>query len=151
MSGEALLVGGSLLSAYGAVSAGEARKTAYEAEARAKESQAAQVDLAANRELELTERRYQRVKSAQITAFGRSGVQLKGTPLMILEETAADAYDEMESIRQAAAYRKQTLSTEAGLSRFLGDEAEMAGYISGASSVLTSFSRNPYMYDSKGS
>lgn len=143
----AALILGTGLSAYGSMRAGESKKAAYELEAKAKEAQSAQVDLAAARELELTERRYDRTKNAQLVAFGRSGVELSGSPLMMMEESAADAFDEMQSIRMAAAYRKSTLSNEAGLSRFLGDEAETAGYLNGASSILTGFSRNPYSYD----
>lgn len=143
----AALILGTGLSAYGAISQGQAKKTAYELEAGAKEAQAAQVELSARREIDLTERRYERTKAAQLVSFGKSGVQLSGTPLMLMEQSAADAFDEINSIKQAAAYRKQTLGTEAGLSRFLGDEAEMAGYLSGTSSILTGVTKNPYSYD----
>lgn len=149
MAAAALAIGTGL-SAYGAISSAQAKKTAYEIEAQAKESQAEQVELSARREIELTDRRYNRTKNAQLVAFGRSGVQLTGSPLLIMEESAADAFDEIESIKQAAAYRKQTLRTEAGLSRYLGDEAELAGYLSGATSILTGVAKNPYSYDSPG-
>jgi hypothetical protein len=147
MAAAALAIGTGL-AAYGNIRAGESKKAAYELEASAKESQAQQVELAAAREIELTQKRYNRTKSAQIVAFGKSGVLLQGSPLMLMEESAADAYDEMQSIRMAADYRKSTLRTEAGLSRFLGDEAELSGYLSGASSILTGVASNPYLYDS---
>jgi hypothetical protein len=150
MSAAALAIGTGL-AAYGSIRAGQSKAAAYEMEAKAKVSQAAQVDLAAAREIELTERRYQQTKSAQITAIGRSGVQISGSPLLQLEDSAANAFDEIQSIKQAAAYRKQTLQDEAGMSRFLGNDAEMAGYINGASSILTGISQNPYMYDQKPS
>jgi hypothetical protein len=139
MAAAALAIGTGL-AAYGNIRAGESKKTAYEMEAAAKEGQAQQVELSAQNEIALTKRRYDRTKNAQLVAFGKSGVLLEGSPLMLMEESAADAFDEMHSIRMAADYRKSTLRTEAGLSRFLGDEAEMAGYISGAGSVLTGIS-----------
>lgn len=146
MGAEALVIGTGL-QAYGAMRSGQAKNKAYQLEARAKEAQSAQVDLAANREIELTERRYQQTKSAQISAFSRSGVELSGSPLLIMEESAANAFDEIQSIKDAAKYRKSTLETEGSLSRFLGNESELAGYLSGASSILTGFSKNPYSYD----
>lgn len=147
MSGMAMGIG-TALSTYGSIRAGEQRAKGYELEAKAKEAQAAQVDVAADREIELTERRYQRTKSAQIMAFSRSGVELSGSPLLMLEDDAANAMDEIRTIRQAASYRKSTLKDEAGLSRFMGGEAELSGYLNGASSILTSMSKNPYMFDS---
>jgi hypothetical protein len=146
MSGEALAIG-TVLQAYGSIRSGQSKSEAYQLEARAKEAQSAQVDIAANREIDLTRRRYDRIKSAQISAFGRSGVQLSGTPLLMLEESAANAFDEIRTIESAARYRKQTLMTESELSRFMGDDAEVAGMLSGASSILTGFSKNPYIYD----
>lgn len=147
MSAAALAIGTGI-STYASIAGGEAKKSAYELEARAKENQSAQVELAAQREINLTQRRYERTRDAQFAAFGKSGVQLSGSPLLLMEESAADAFDEITSIRQAADYRKQTLSTEAGLSRFMGDQAELAGYLSGATSILTGVSKNPYAYDS---
>lgn len=147
MSAAALAIGTGL-SAYGNITAGEAKKEAYEMEARAKVSQAAQVGMAADREVELTERRFRLNQSAQMVAFGRSGVQATaGSPLMMMEESAAQAFEEIHSIRQAERYRKSTLYSEAGMSRRMGDDAELAGYLSGAGSILTGFAKNPYSYD----
>jgi hypothetical protein len=143
----AALILGTGISAYGAIKSGQEKKRAYDMEAQAKVAQAAQVDLAANREIELTERRYERTKSAQISAFSRSGVELSGSPLLALEESAANAFDEVRSIQMAASYRKSTLGDEARISSFLGNEAEEAGYLSGAGSILTGVSQNPYLYD----
>jgi hypothetical protein len=148
MSAGALILGTGL-SAYGSMRSGKSKSAAYGLEAQAKEAQAGQVYIAENREIELSERRYAKTRSAQLSAFSRSGVELSGTPLMIMEESAADAFDEVESIKAAARYRKSTLRTEAGLSRFMGNEAELAGYLSGASSILTGISRNPYFFDNE--
>jgi hypothetical protein len=136
MSAAALAIGTGL-SAYGSYRSGVDKKNAYEFESNAKMAQAAQVDIAANREIELTQRRYERVRSSQISSFGRSGVQLSGSPLLQLEETAANAMDEIRTIKEASRYRKSTLEIESGLSSALGDQAERAGMLGAGSSILT--------------
>lgn len=140
---------GAGISAYGALQQGAAQKTAYEMEAAAKVAQSAQVDIAADREIALTKRRLERTQGAQLVAFGKSGVlATTGSPLEQMEEAAALAADEMTAIRGAANYRKGTLLTEAGLSRYLGGEAEDASYYNAAGGILGGVSKNPYLYDS---
>ena len=148
MGAEALAIGTGI-QAFTSIQSGQMKKQAYEMEAQGKMAQAAQVDIAANRDIELTMRRFQRVQGAQISGFGRSGVQLTGSPLLQLEATAADAQDEMKAIRDAANYRKSTLLTEGQFSNILGQQAEDAGYWGAAGSVLTGVARNPYSYDNR--
>lgn len=152
MGMEAMLIGTGI-SAVGSLRAGRQKQEAYEMEARAKKAQAVQVDISAERDIELLTRRYNRTKSAQISAFGRSGVQLSGSPLIQLEETAANAYDDVLAVKTAAAYRKSTLLTEAGFSSVLGSQALDASYFDAAGGILTGIASNPYVYDrrSKGS
>lgn len=143
---------GAGISAYGALQQGESQKQAYEMEAAAKRAQAAQVDIAANREIELTERRAEKTRSAQMVAFGGSGVMANtGSPLEIMEQTAANAAEEVLAIRNAAKYRKGSLLTEAGISQYLGGQAEDASYFNAAGSILGAASSNPYTYDRKTS
>lgn len=144
----AVLVAGAGVGAYGALKEGEDKKHAYEMEAGFKRQQAAQVELAALREIDLTIERGESVKQAQIASFGASGVQATaGSPLMQMEETAGRTFSEMRAIRQAADYRKSTLLSEAGFSSQLGHQAINASYVGAAGSVLTAASKNPYLYD----
>lgn len=146
----AALVLGTGIAAYSSMRQGDAQKEAYEMEAAAKRAQGAQVQIAADREVELTQRRMERTQNAQLVAFGRSGVlATSGSPLAQLEDTAANAMDEITAIRNAAKYRKGSLLTEAGLSEFLGGEAQTAGQLNAFSSILQGAGKNPYMYDSK--
>lgn len=134
---------GAGISAMGALQQGQAQKNAYEMEAAAKKAQGAQVDIAADREIELTRRRLEKTQGAQAVAFGKSGVQVgTGSPLEIMEETAANAVDEMTAIRNAAKYRKGSLLTEAGLSQYLGQQAEDASYYGAGGSILGAFGGN---------
>lgn len=148
MSGLALGIG-TAIQAYGSLQQGAQKQQALIAQAANKRSQAAQVEVAANREIDLTQRRFEKVKSAQISAFGRSGVQISGSALEVLEDTAANAFDEIQSIRDAAAYRKQVLGTEAQYSDILADQAMEAGQLGALGSVVDAFAKNPYSYDKK--
>jgi hypothetical protein len=125
------------LGVMGSMQQGQAQKTAYEAEAMAKRAQASQVDIAADREVALTRRRLDRTQNAQMVAFGKSGVlATTGSPLAMMEETAAQAFDEIQAIKGAARYRKSTLLTEADMSQYLGLQAEEASYYGAGGSIL---------------
>ncbi len=125
------------LGAYGSMSQGLDQQAAYEAQAANKRAQAAEVEIAADRELELTERRGKEVQGAQAMAFGRSGVQVgTGSPLEIMEQTAADTASEMSAIRHAASYRNLSLLTEGLYSQGLGDQAMKAGFIGAGTSIV---------------
>ena len=148
MAAAALVIGAGI-SAYGSYSAGEAKQRAYQMEAAAKRAQAAQVEIATNREVDLTQRRYERVRGAQASAWGRSGVQIgTGSPLMAMEETAADAASEILAIKNAGTYRKTSLLTEGILSGYLGDQAYQQGVLGAIGGGMSAFSKNPYSYDS---
>lgn len=141
------IIGGSI-AAIGFLNQGQTQKNAYQFETAAKTAQAAQVDIAADREIELIKRRAEKTQAAQMVAFGKSGVlATTGSPLMLMEQTVADAMDEITATRNAANYRKSTLFSEAGLSSYLGQEAEDASYYNAAGGILTAFSGNPYVYD----
>lgn len=146
----AILAVGTGISAYSAYKKGQDEKQAYQMQAGFKRQQAAQVELAALREIDLTNNRADKIKSAQMVALGGSGVAAtSGSPLLMLEDTAAEAFDEVQAIKQAAAYRRKTLRQESELGLMLGDQAEEAGYLGAAGSVLTGVSKNPYTFDRK--
>lgn len=150
MSGAALVVGQGI-QAFASMKQGADKRRAYLADAENKRAQAAQVDIAANREIDLAQRRADKVKSAQITAFGRSGVQLSGSALFMLEESAANAISEINSIRDAADYKKKSILTEADYAEILGEQAFTSGFLGALGSGVSAFAKNPYSYDRKQS
>lgn len=145
--GAAALAIGTGIQAYSSIKQGQAQRTAYLAEAQSKRAAAAQTQISTDYEIRSLERRYERTKGAQISAIGRSGVQLSGSPLLELENAAADAATEIAATRAAGNYRKQALLTEAGGSETLAGESLMAGFLGGAGSILTGIQKNPYTYD----
>lgn len=147
MAATALVIGAGI-QAYGSYQSGQDKAFAYRMEAAGKRAQASQVEIAANREVSLAERKYERVRGAQMSAWGRSGVQVStGSPLLAMEETAANAFDEIRSIRDAARYRKTTLLTEGVLDDYNADSSESAGMLGALGAGFGAFSKNPYSYD----
>jgi hypothetical protein len=148
MSAAAIMVGGQIVQGVGAYQSAEDKAAAYRAEAAAKRAQAAQVTIGANYEIAQIQRRYELVKGAQLSAFGRSGVQATtGSPLLQMEETAANAFDEMRATANAANYRRTSLLTEGQLSDFNAGSAERAGFYGLFGAGLGALSKNPYSYD----
>lgn len=148
MAAAALAIGTGI-QMYGSYKSGMDKQAAYEAEAANKVAQAAQVEIAANREIELTGERFRRYAGAQKMAFSRSGVQLgTGSPLEVLEQTAADAMGEIISIRNAANYRKTSLLTEGIYAREFGQQAADAGILGAIGAGFSGIGKNPYLFDS---
>lgn len=125
------------LGAYGSMAGGMDKNAMYQAEAAGKRAQSAQVQIAQDREVALTEERFQMVRGAQLTAFGKSGVSAStGSPLEQLEITAANAAGEIQAIKQAGQYRKTSLLTEGMYSEMAGEQALNAGFIGSLSSIV---------------
>lgn len=142
------MIGGGVLKAYGDYQNGQDLSQGYQLSAAAKRAQAAQVEIAMNRELDVTERKFQLVRQAQFSAIGRSGVMLRGSPLAQMEEAAANHVSEMMAIRQAGSYRKTSLLTEGLVDERKSVQAENAGTLSAFGDLLGVASQNPYTYDS---
>lgn len=142
------MIGGQLVQGLGAYQAGQDQAYGFRMSAAAKRAQAAQVQVAADREEALSERRYDKVRNAQLTAIGASGVQLRGSPLAQMEETAANHVSDVLAIRNAASYRKSTLLTEGMLDEYQAGAAENAGFLGFLGAGLGAVSKNPYTYDS---
>ncbi len=130
---------GAGISAYSAYQAGEDKKQAYELEAQSRRAQSAQVEIGAQRDIDLTQQHADMVKGAQISAVGSSGTTLSGTNLRMLEQTAKNAFDQINSIKQASDFRKNTLLVDAGQSDYLGGEASRAGTLSAAGSLVSAY------------
>lgn len=142
------MIGGQLVQGVASYQQGQDQAYGYRMEAASKRAQAAQVQIAADREIALQERRFDKVKNAQAAAIGASGVQLQGSPLAQMEEAAANHVSEVLSISNAAKYRKSTLLTEGIMSEYHAQAAEDAGFLGFMGAGLGAVTKNPYAYDS---
>jgi hypothetical protein len=125
--GDVLAVAGTLGSIGGALSAGNAQKAAAEQNAAmaAYEGQIAQQQ-ATFEEAQLR-RRTKLQLARQRAAIGASGLALEGSPLLALEDTAAEAELDALSIRYAANLAGVRSSAQAARDRAAGRAAQQQG------------------------
>ena len=139
--GAEALVAGTLISAIGSVKSAQDQADALEQQAQARFLTAKQAELSAKREAEMAARKGEKIKGAQISAFGRSGVTLEGSPLMMLEETAANISEEISAILASARFKAGTISAEGQLDLVKAGQTRTAGYLQAGGSILTGAAR----------
>ncbi len=132
------LAGGTALQAIGSVQQGNQQRKLAEAQAAQLDQQAAQERDAALAQAEKI-RRAGRSQAAQAeSAYAASGVSVGiGTPVRINEQITHDAEEDAYMTILSGNRRGQTLETESGLTRRSGKNAQQAGYMGAASSVLS--------------
>lgn len=148
MGAEALVIG-SGIQAISTYSAARSKANAMIEQANMRSLQAAQSKEAAKREMELTAIKGKKIYGAQISALGRSGTQLSGSNLLMLEETASNIRDELASIQQANDYKQFVFQRESELDITLAGETRQAGMLGAFGSILNGVGSNPYLYDKK--
>lgn len=74
-------------------------------------------------------------------SYGSSGVNIDGSALDVLEESAANAELDSLQIKHGGQVKARAYENEANLDRFRAKNAKVAGYFGAASSVLNSGSK----------
>lgn len=92
------------------------------------------------------EERRSRVQSRQVigsqrAAAGASGVQLEGSALDSIEESAANGELDALTIRHGGQAKAANYESEAQLENYKGKQARIGGYVGGASALLKSGSK----------
>jgi hypothetical protein len=89
-------------------------------------------------EAKINEARQRRLAYKQISSmranYGASGVTIEGSPLDVIEESAAMAEHDALLIRHAGAVRATSLRNSAALTLFEGRTARVSGYLGAAGS-----------------
>lgn len=75
--------------------------------------------------------------SAVRAGYGAAGVQIEGSPLDVLEESAASAELDALTIRHGGEVRATAFRQEAALERMRGRSETRAGYLGAAGTLLT--------------
>lgn len=137
--GDVMTVGGTLVGAAGAISSGVAAQQAAEFDA-AIARQRAEIERQRGALEEQSERRRSRaILGAQRAAFSRAGVTLEGTPLLVQEETAAEAELDALTVRFGGQLNAARELARARAERFGGRAALSAGLFRAGSTLLTGF------------
>lgn len=85
-------------------------------------------------------------QGAARAAYGASGVALEGSPLDILEQSAAQEELDALNIRYRGEIGAQSAEGQAALSRMRGDQALSAGYMGAGSAILMGGARAAGMF-----
>lgn len=124
--------------AYASYEQGQAQGKAARYNARVQENQALaakqQAEFAANQQREQTRRLLARERAL----YGSSGVDVGvGSPLLVVADTAMQGELEAQAILKGGADRQSSFRAQAGLDRFMGRQAEMAGNIGAGATLLS--------------
>ena len=126
-----------VIQSIGQFESGEAQKQAYDFNANIAEQNARQSEL-----IGAQEERHQRIMGRKAlgqmrSAYGASGVTMEGSPMEVLAESAANA--ELDALNVAYARKSQAVNfrNEARAGRFAGSQAQIAGRIGAAASLMS--------------
>jgi len=127
----AMMIGGTVMTAYGQYQAAQTQKkwADYNATVSRYESQI--------REEKMKKQKLQ-ILSSQRAAYAGAGVQLKGTPLEVMDQTARDIERDISLARYGS-------EIEAERYRIKGKEARRAGMWKAGTSLLTGGAETGYM------
>ncbi len=136
----ALLIGGTALSAVGAIQSGQALSDRQDFQAQVAEQQADSERVASRQEEEDFRRQQSFLMARRRAMLGASGVQVtSGSPLLVSQDFARETELNALRIRSGGNIRATRLEQQADLFRSSGSSARTAGRIRAGSSLLTGF------------
>ena len=137
---------GVVTSAYGQYEQGQAQKKWGSYSAAVAERDAETARLNAEYEAGLQRKETQKLLGRQRALYGKSGVTLEGSPLLMMAETAAEGELDALMIERGGRTQAQGYRSEAILSRMKGGAAKRAGYYGAGSTLLTGAARGYSAY-----
>lgn len=133
---EALSAASSVVGAAGAVSSSQAQANAAEANAEIAAENARLERRRAAREERLFRRRLSSLKGEQRAGFAKAGIQLEGSPLLIVEETAREGEREARAIREGGEVASRRFRKEAAVDRTQARSTRQTGAIRSGKTLL---------------
>lgn len=139
--GTEVLIAATAVQAYSSIRQGQAAKEAGEYNARQAEEAAAQT-----REQMIQDERQLRAMARKHigetrASYGAGGVTMEGSPMAVLEESAANAEADAQAIKRGGMARASAYERDAAMSRRSGSNAETTGYFGAAGSLLQGASK----------
>lgn len=135
---------GTAISVGGSIAQGQQAQQMAEMQARAIEQQS-EADAQASAFEQARERKKQELLQANARAqVGASGVSLAGSPTEVLAANAREGELDIAAIRYGSQLRRNSLGTQAAISRFSGKQAKQASYINAGSNLISGISN---LYD----
>lgn len=134
-------VGGAVASAAGAVSAGQSQSAMANYNAMVAQRDAEQAKVAAQFEETRQRQTAAALRGSQRAAFSKAGLQLEGSPLLVMAESQEEAEMDALVLRHSGSVAEARSRSQAALDRLQGKSARAAGVIGAGSSLLTGVSR----------
>lgn len=131
---------GIALSAYGAIQEGQSQSAWASYNAKLAERDAKIAEQNAKYAAGQKRRQTQRLLSRQRALYGKAGVTMEGSPLMVAQDTAAEGEMDALMIERGYKLEAQRYRAEKGLSRARGAAAKRQGYYKAGTTLLTSAS-----------
>lgn len=128
------------LSAVGGVVSGMQQQQMANAQAQAYEQQARAEAQASAYEAQREKHRQELAAAAARAQVGASGVALQGSPTEVLVANARENQLDLEAIKYGSQLRQNSLTTQAGISRYSGKQAMAGGIINAGSSLISGVS-----------
>lgn len=115
---------------YGNIKEAQSQAESMRLGAAYKRLQAIETQAASQRERRLTMRRAEKIKGAQISSIGRSGVDISSASAMaMIGESMAEAMEEADAIDRAGRFRVFSLSEEAAQLESGAKKIRSAGFM----------------------
>lgn len=128
MSSTATLLASSMLTnAVVSITSGLADNSAAQARAEAEEAQADLMAIEADYEADRIREKARKIKAKQKMMFIKNGVQIGGTPLLILEETEREGEAEAQAMHRRGVSLKTKGYAEASATRITGTNRLVGG------------------------
>lgn len=128
---------GAIVSAAGPLYSAMAQSAAYKAEEQAKKYEAqGQRNMGAYESARQDERN-KRLTGQQVTAFASSGVELSGTPGMVIADARSEGEMDRQAIRYGAQFRSNLADYESKVAKTNAKTAKIGGAIGAISPTLT--------------
>ena len=133
----ALMIGGALISAVGAMSAAKAQSQAatYNATIASQNATVAMDQAAAN--VAIQQKQAKQAEGSLIASYGASGVTMEGSPTDVLRMSVENAALDEENIKYAGRLKATGYANQAELDRMGATTALQQGRLTAASSLLT--------------
>lgn len=113
---------------YGNIKEAQAQADSMRLSAAYKRLQAIEAQAATQRERRLTMRRAEKIRGAQVSSIGRSGVDISSASAMaVIGESMAEAMEEADAIDRAGRFRVFSLGEEASQLELGAEKVRKAG------------------------
>jgi uncharacterized protein involved in type VI secretion and phage assembly len=135
---------GAAMSAWAQMEAGKTAEKTGEYNA-----QVAAADAAAAKESAAYEEKKHRIEAQKLQArqrarYAKAGVKFEGTPLMVMEESQAEAEEEALMIRRQGEVAAQRYWSQGRIARKQGKIARRTGYLMAGATLLTGAAKDYY-------